>query len=127
MLIQIISLITVYANMFAGNHELPQKYLNELKSPTFLHRDTYLSPRQRIPHDMTSRDMTQHEMTSLEMLSRGHHELDGQQFYTGSSSLRNKLSSLFGEQDVFRAKRRIDMDDDYASTPKRLKTGKRGD
>ncbi|WAR29101.1 hypothetical protein MAR_002669 [Mya arenaria] len=97
-----------------GSSDLPQSYLSEISSPSYHHRDTLLSLRQR-----SSRDLA-----ALESLARDARDAREPEthHYLGSPSFRNKLSSFLNDSESFRAKRRIDLDDEYVSTPKRLKT-----
>ncbi|KAH3868907.1 hypothetical protein DPMN_032062 [Dreissena polymorpha] len=57
------------------------------------------------------------------MLSRDHQEPESH-YYLGSPSFRSKLASFFSDSESFRAKRRLDIEDEYVSTPKRIKSGK---
>lgn len=89
-----------------SSDSLSSGYLSNHLSPSHRHRDAYLSPRQ-----LPSRER--------ELLSRDEEEPEVPH-YLRSPSCRS-LSSSYYEPERFRAKRRIDVDDEYVSTPKRLK------
>jgi hypothetical protein len=92
-----------------SSDSLSSGYLSNHLSPSHRHRDAYLSPRQ-----LPSRER--------ELLSRDEEEPEVPH-YLRSPACRS-LSSSYYEPERFRAKRRIDVDDEYVSTPKRLKYGK---
>ncbi|XP_052265362.1 uncharacterized protein LOC127867888 [Dreissena polymorpha] len=81
-----------------------------------------MSPR----HHRSSRDHVTYEHVAGShdlgaMLSRDHQEPESH-YYLGSPSFRSKLASFFSDSESFRAKRRLDIEDEYVSTPKRIKS-----
>lgn len=107
------------------------------RSPTsHCHRVPFMSPRQphvtdpsysdhsprdlTIPQDLTSRVMSASEARD----SRVSRDTDSP-FYLNSPSLRSNVTSVFSDTDHYRAKRRLDVDQEYVSTPKRIKIGKK--
>ncbi|XP_045184020.2 uncharacterized protein LOC123542299 [Mercenaria mercenaria] len=83
---------------------LTSGYLTSHPSPSHRHRDPYLSPRQLSAREILTRDDQEQEIPH----------------YLRSPSCRNLSSTLY-EHERFRAKRRLDVDEEYVSTPKRLK------
>lgn len=86
---------------------LTSGFIGSLPSPSHRHRDVYLSPRQLTSHEILARDELEPEVPH----------------YLRSPSCRS-LTSAFYEPERLRAKRRLDVDEEYVSTPKRLKYGK---